>query len=218
MDISVFLGVVSIVVSIAVGFGTFYIADKRAKRNRWQNAKDTVLRDLSKSLGEGNVPDASVIKATIRSVLRGQNANDLSVVTLEEIADDLLRQITADPFLEPERRKQLQNDVIELREAQAKLEKTMMPEDKEAEVLKIEAETKLTWSTLSSLLAGIITSVIAAASLTSVKPILEFVKQTNSDELSKFGAATIAALLTVLVSLLSIFVSRHEKNKRDKKK
>src|SRR3989304_9654238 len=122
MESSVLLGIAGIIVSVGVGFGTFYLADKRAKRSRWENAKETVLRDLSKSLGEGNVPDASVIKATIRSVLRSHNATDLSVITLDEISDDLLRQITADPFLDADRRKKLQSDVLELKEAQVKIE------------------------------------------------------------------------------------------------
>lgn len=213
MELSILFGIAGIIVSIGVGFGTFYLADKRAKRSRWENAKETVLRDLSKSLGEGNIPDASVIKATIRSVLRSHNASDLSVVTLEEIADDLLRQITADPFLDAERRKQLQNDVLELKQAQEKLEVQMSLEEKEAEVKKIETSEKLTWSTVTSLVAGIITSIAAAAALMSVKPVIEFMKQVNSAELLKVGAVLIAAVLTVIISIISIFVSRHDKKK-----
>jgi hypothetical protein len=163
MDVNILLAVAGIIVSIAVGFGTFYLADKRARRNRWENAKETVLRDLSKSLGEGTVPDASVIKATIRSVLRSHSANDLSVVTLEEIADELLRQITADPFLEAERRKKLQNDVLQLKEAQARIEAEMSPEEKAVEERKIETTEKLTWSTVVSLGVGIASSMLAIA-------------------------------------------------------
>ena len=213
MDINVLLAVAGIIVSIGVGFGTFYLADKRARRNRWESAKETVLRDLSKSLGEGNVPDASVIKATIRSVLRSHNANDLSVVTLEEIGDDLLRQITADPFLDPERRKKLQNDVLQLKETQARIEAEMSPEEKAVEAKKIETTVKLTWSTVASLAAGIVTSIAAAASLTSVKELAEFVKKVNTTEWPAIGAAVIAAVLTVLVSIISLFISKRDKKK-----
>ena len=51
MNLNILLGLIGILVSIGVGFGTFYVADRRSRRNRWQNAKDMVLRDLSKSLG-----------------------------------------------------------------------------------------------------------------------------------------------------------------------
>ena len=213
MEISLIVGVVGIIVSIGVGFRTFYLADKRAKRNRWENAKETVLRDLSKSLGEGNVPDALVIKATIRSVLRNHNTSDFSVVTLEEISDDLLRQITSDPFLEAERRKKLQEEVLSLKLAQVKLEEAMSPEDKLAENVKLDTSKKLTWSTIASLMAGIITSAAAAATIASFKPLFEIIKQVNTLELSKYGIAIIASFLTVIVSLISVFVSRKSKKK-----
>jgi len=213
MDVNILLAVAGIIVSIGVGFGTFYLADKRARRNRWESAKETVLRDLSKSLGEGNVPDASVIKATIRSVLRSHNASDLSVVTLDEISDDLLRQITTDPFLDAERRKKLQNDVLHLKEAQARMEAEMSPEEKAKAEEKIEITEKVTWSTVTSLIAGIATSIAAAASLTSVKSLVEFFKQVDTAEWSKIGVALIAAVLTVLVSIISLFVSKRGKKK-----
>jgi len=212
MDINALLAVAGIIVSIGVGFGTFYLADKRARRNRWESAKETVLRDLSKSLGEGNVPDASVIKATIRSVLRSHSANDLSVVTLEEIADDLLRQITADPFLDAERRKKLQADVLQLKEAQARVEAKMSAEEKAAvEKKMIETTEKFTWSTVGSLLVGIITSILVAASLTSVKELGDFIKKFNSTEWPVIGMSIIAAILTVLVSIISLFISKRAK-------
>lgn len=211
MDINILLAVAGIIVSIAVGFGTFYLADKRARRNRWENAKETVLRDLSKSLGEGNVPDASVIKATIRSVLRSYSANDLSVVTLEEVADDLLRQITADPFLEAERRKKLQNDVLQLKKAQARIEAEMSPEEKAVEERKIETTEKLTWSTVVSLGVGIASSILAVASLMSVRGFVDFIKKINTTEFSAIGAAIVVAVLTALVSIISLFISKRRK-------
>jgi len=213
MELSILLGIAGIIVSIGVGFGTFYLADKRAKRNRWVNAKETVLRDLSKSLSEGTIPDALVIRATIRSVLRSHNASDLSVVSLDEIADDLLRQITADPFLESERRKQLQNEILELKQAQKNLEAQMSPEEKEVEFSKVLTSERFTWSTIASISVGIVSSVAAAATLTSATSILEFIKQINTAELSKIGAALIAASATILVSTASIFISRKDKKK-----
>jgi len=213
MDINILLAVAGIVVSIGVGFGTFYLADKRARRSRWESAKETVLRDLSKSLGEGSVPDASVIKATIRSVLRSHNANNLSVVTLEEIVDDLLRQITADPFLEAQRRKQLQTDVLQLRKAQAKIEAEMSPEEKVIEKITETSEKFASWSTFISLAAGILTSIAAASSLPAMKEFLEFIKRSNNTEWPVIGVSLIAAALTVLVSIVWLFVSKRGNKK-----
>ena len=91
MDLSILLGVVGILVSIGVGFGTYYLAERRGRRNRWQSAKDTVLRDLSKSLGEGSIPAPEVILATIRSVLRSQNAAEVSDAVCDHISLVALR-------------------------------------------------------------------------------------------------------------------------------
>jgi hypothetical protein len=214
MNTNIFLGIAGILVSICVGFGTFYLADKRAKRSRWENAKETVLRDLSKSLGEGNVPDASVIKATIRSVLRTHNATDLSVITLDEISDDLLRQITADPFLDIERRKKLQIDVLKLKEAQEKIEAEMSLEQKEAEQEKLESSEKFTWSTLLSLFAGIIASIDSIYSITFSKSLISFIEHVNSKELFNiYGITLLVAFLTLLVSIASIIFSRDSRKK-----
>jgi hypothetical protein len=212
MNLNILLGLIGILVSIGVGFGTFYVADRRSRRNRWQNAKDMVLRDLSKSLGEGSVPNASVIKATTRSILRSHNSNDMSVVTFDEIIDDLIRQITADPFLESDRRKQLQRDVLDLKEANIKLEQTMSSEEKKAEAVTIETRDKIfAWSTITSLLLGIIGSVVAATGLASMKPLLELIKNTVSSGDLKIGAAILAAIVTVIISIISILFSRHDK-------
>jgi hypothetical protein len=115
VDSSLLLNIAGIVISVALGLGTFYAADRRARRNRWEAAKDTVLRELSKSLGEGRVPPQAVIQATINSVLRSLNVANLGVVTLDQVADDLLRQVTADPFLDAERRAQLQGEILALK-------------------------------------------------------------------------------------------------------
>ena len=215
MDLSILLGVAGILVSVGVGFGTFYIADKRARRHRWQTAKDMILRDLSKSLGESNVPDASVIKATIRSVLRGENANDLSVVTLEEVSDDLLRQITADPFLEPDRRKQLQADVLKLKEAQTELEADMTTGQGDHEASVISTDGKFTASTFVAILSGIVASALAATSFTAVEPLLAWIKQQSFVDAVNTAGAIMSVLATVLASLVFLLSSsRRRKNRR----
>ena len=158
MELSLVLGGLGILVSIAVGFGTYYLAERRGRRNRWQASKDTVLRDLSKSLGEGSVPQPAVILATIRSVLRSQNAPDLAVVTLEEVKDDLLRQITADPFLEAERRTQLQTQVLELKAPETP---SGPPGPRAAAEAWLERETLWTQFSFAALLAGVLASLVA---------------------------------------------------------
>lgn len=218
MDLTIVLSFAGIIVSIFVGFGTFYLADKRARRNRWQNSKDMVLQDLSKSLGEGNVPDAAIIQATIRSVLRSQNANDLSAVTLDEIADDLLRQITSDPFLNSERRGQLQGEVLNLKAKTAQEAKELPFAESKKEEAVIERSVRLTWSTLVSLLAGITASLVASLGWVSIERVIDFLKQTNISKIIDYSIPMIAAILTVIISIISLILSKKNKDDKYRKK
>ena len=168
MDLSILLGVIGIAVSIAVGYGTYWLTERQSRRNRWRGAKDTVLRDLSMSLGEGNVPDPLAILATIRSVLRDHNAPDLAAVTFEEVRDDLVRQITADPFLETERRKQLLTQTLNLQ----------APQTPSETLAERRPDSGAFASSVGALLAGLVSSVVAGVSFSGVPALFERLRTT----------------------------------------
>src|SRR5882757_3294624 len=95
LDWSILLGVLGIIVSIAVGWLTFRLANKRAYAQRYVDAKSTVLQELSKSLGEDSIPTPGILEATIRSVLR--EIGDPKVqINISDVLDDLIRQVTSD--------------------------------------------------------------------------------------------------------------------------
>lgn len=114
MDWSLILGIIGILVSVGVGWITYRLADRRARNQRHATAKATVLQELSKSLGEDSVPTPAVIEATLRSVVR-EVADPKVAVSLDEVLDDLVRQVTSDPFLNAERRRKLQDDIEKVR-------------------------------------------------------------------------------------------------------
>lgn len=116
MNWSLTLGILGIVVSIVVGWVTYRLADRRARNQRHASAKTAVLRDLSNSLGEDSIPTPEIIDATIRSVLR-EVADPKVDLRVDEVLDDLVRQVTSDPFLDSERRRKLQKDIQEVRTA-----------------------------------------------------------------------------------------------------
>jgi len=203
MSLSITLGIIGILVSIGVGFGTYYLADKQARRNRWQGAKDIVLRDLSKSLGEGSVPEPGVILATVRSVLRSQNAADLAVVTFEEVKDDLLRQVTADPFLDAERRKQLQNQVLNLKTPELPPKPPRGAEREPREGL-IDVLSPV------ALLLGVLASLLASVVVLGVPRLIQFLDQLKSTTQNAgrdwflFAAPIIAAIATIVATIVSM--------------
>ena len=115
MNWSIILSIAGIVVSVVVGWLTYRLADRRARNQRHTVAKNAVLQDLSNSLGEDSIPNPVIIEATIRSVLR-QIADPKIDLATDEVLDDLIRQVTSDPFLDPERRRKLQSDIERVRE------------------------------------------------------------------------------------------------------
>lgn len=114
MDLNLFVSTLLAVVGIVVSVGLWRISEWRTARRRWQGAKELILRDLSRALGEGSAPDLEVVLATIRSVLRAANAPTLTVITIQEISDDLIRQVAADPFLERARKDELERGLLKL--------------------------------------------------------------------------------------------------------
>ena len=198
-NMSNLLSVFGIVVSVLIGLTTFYIADRRSRRNRWQQARETILKELSKTLGEENIPNFEIISATIRSVLRGYNPGSLDKVTVVEVTDDLLRQITSDPFLDSERRNKLQTQVLDVKTAGLQAEEAMSEEEAIVSVAgsKVEAIDKFS---ILSLIAGIITSIIAAIGVVSLGWLIDLYK--SAVDIINWSLPIIAAILTVIVSLI----------------
>lgn len=119
---------VGIVATVIVSWVTYHLSVRVTRRNQWQSAKETILRDLSRSLGEGTVPSPEIIVSTMRSVLRNQGAINLEVITLEEIVDDLIWQVTSDPFLDSARRTQLQSELLGVTQAYHELKSKQIPQ------------------------------------------------------------------------------------------
>ncbi len=218
MDLSILLGAGGILVSIAVGWGTFTLTDRRARAGRWRHAKQVINQDLARTLGEGAVPSRDVVVATIRSVLRSQGTADMSAVTLEEIVDDLIRQVTADPFLDPERRRHLQDQLTELKRpvhAVAKIRPSeTTPKRIKAQLLRLDR--LWTWW---AVLAGIMTTSLAAAAFVAVAPqIDDFLSRLIAEQPGQFSlteAVTVAVALFTF-ALLAVWITQLYRHPRSK--
>ena len=197
------LSVFGIVVSVLIGLTTFYIADRRSRRNRWQQARETILKELSKTLGEEDIPNFEIISATIRSVLRGYNPGSLDKVTVAEVTDDLLRQITSDPFLDSERRNKLQTQVLDVKTAGLQAEEAMPEEEAIVSVAgsKVEAIDK---NFIHSLIAAITSSIIVAISFVSLEWLFDLYK--SAVDIINWSLPILAAIITVIGIILAWFM------------
>lgn len=162
MNWSIVLGVLGIVASVLVGWLTYRLADRRARKQRYMAAKTTVLQELSNSLGEDAVPTPYIIESTIRSVLR-EMADPRMNLALDDVLDDLMRQVTSDPFLDRDRRLKLQNDIVKVREdwkAQGEKPDVISSEFRERSLL-----TSTTFAGVLGMLAALVTLMTLTLSL-----------------------------------------------------
>lgn len=213
MDMPTLVGVAGIVVSIVVGLGTYYFAERSGRRSRWQAAKNLVLHDLSKSLGEGNVPNPSVMLATIRSVLREQNAADLEAVTLEEVADDLIRQVTSDPFLDSERRIDLQNKVMELKDTHLRDIEKMLKTSPPTAQDEIRSPASLL-PVIAGLFASLLASIVVVGLpdlITRLQGSLHMLTLKYTELLLSLGVLATAFALRAVVTWAKSFLERKRK-------
>lgn len=200
MDWSILLSIAGIIVSILIGIVTFYIADRRSRRRRWYQAKETILMELSKSLGEDNIPSLEIITAVIRSVLRDLNAEASDTVVIDEIIDDIIRQITSDPFLNSERRKQLQDQMLVVKNEQA------IEGIHEQEItVKGEARLEPMKSALLSILFGALAAMFASLIIENSEILLGLLRG-SLERAINLNLSILAAAITAFVSFfITIF-------------
>lgn len=118
---------------------------------------------------------------------------------MAEVTDDLLRQITSDPFLDSERRNKLQTQVLDVKTAGLQAEEAMSEEEAIVSVAgsKVEAIDKFS---ILSLIAGIITSIIAAIAFVSLGWLIDLYK--SAVDIINWSLPIIVAIITVIVSII----------------
>lgn len=114
MSTDIVLTVIGILAGVATSFVFFLLSTRKARRVAWRLAKSRITSDLAQSLGQDRVPPREAIVATIGSILREHDVGELQDVAYGEVIEELLRQVTADPFLDRERRLTLQSSLIAL--------------------------------------------------------------------------------------------------------
>jgi hypothetical protein len=209
MDWSIVLGIVGVAVSVVVGWLSYRFADRRSSSQKYRTAKSAVLQELSKSLGEDAIPTPAIIQATMRSVLR--EAGDPKIdIQVDEVLDDLMRQVTADPFLDGERRRKLQGDIEQVRAQARDVRVELSREARLAEYKRISVLPS------AATLVGITMTVITATVMMRVT--LERVSQSDPEDLKEFlpepwvslngpplSLLFVAMMLPVLLFLLTRF-------------
>ena len=221
MDTGIVFNMLSIFISVILGLTTFFVADRRSRKNKYLNAKSKILNNLSKSLGEDNIPQFEIISSVIRSVLREENENNLDAITVNEVLDDLLRQILSDPFLDSNRRKELQNQIIVLlqqpvQKSELKMIDQNIPDVSKMSELshnKVSAYSTITsfWKSFMSIGIGIIASIVAVLTFESLSSISFFNIDTYLSNNLDISTALIASIITAILSIIILILKYYDK-------
>ena len=141
------------------------------------------------------------------------NAPDLDAISLGEIRDDLLRQVTADPFLEAERRKALQSKVLEL--------PSIVDKSQEEGIDSRRTSGFLDRYVVSSGLLGLLAALITGGAFLSVPRLVQRSGQQGLDvekRLLTFGISEVAILFLSIITtvVLEVFDLRPPWRRRDR--
>jgi hypothetical protein len=131
--------------------------------------------DLATSLGEGRAPSLAVLDATFRSALREHDVSSANSDSLEEITDDLIRQITADRYLDADRREELQTQVVSLAREVNRRHAAELVAHLTSETLRSVRSTAV-----GTFVGGVVASVIVAVALGVLDALTSLYRITSS--------------------------------------
>jgi hypothetical protein len=107
---NVLLGVGGVLATIIVGVVTYLLTSgsvSREYQERIRAGRNDVLVSVSKSIGEGVVPNKDQIQSVINSVRRQYDIKEGEFVTPETIIEDVVARVLANEFLDAKRREEL---------------------------------------------------------------------------------------------------------------
>lgn len=163
------LTVATFLIGVIVTFLVARYSNKGLQRwvggSQYSHAKAEIIQSLSISLGEGTPLSKPVLLAAIRSVLREKQlpiSDELDALKVREILDELLYRVTANPFLESNRRANLQKDLLERmaefdREGATKEAPLIVGSGEKILMPRFGAKSRHPLSVLIGLAAGILT-------------------------------------------------------------
>lgn len=119
-DANIWIGIGGVVATIVVGVVTYWLtasSEDREYRERLRAARADILTAVSRSIGEGVVPDRDKIASVIRSSRRQYGLKEPDAETVESVLDDVVSRVLSNEFLDAKRREELSGKLLSVRAA-----------------------------------------------------------------------------------------------------
>lgn len=119
-DVNIWIGIGGVAATIVVGVVTYWLtasSEDREYRERLRAARADILTAVSRSIGEGVVPDRDKIASVIRSSRRQYGLKEVDAETVESVLDDVVSRVLSNEFLDAKRREELSSKLLSVRAA-----------------------------------------------------------------------------------------------------
>lgn len=117
-DLNIWVGIAGVVATVVVGAVTYWLtasSEDREYRERLRAARADILTAVSRSIGEGVVPDREKISSVIRSSRRQYGLKEQDAETVESVLDDIVSRVLSNEFLDAKRREELSTKLLSVR-------------------------------------------------------------------------------------------------------
>jgi hypothetical protein len=118
-DRGILVGIIGVIATIAVGWLTYWLtagAESREYQERVKSSRTEILSGISRSIGEGKVPNKAKIQAVIDSVERKYGVKQQDSEKPGSVIDDIIERVLANEFLDAQKREELSTKLLAMRD------------------------------------------------------------------------------------------------------
>lgn len=164
-DLNIIIGTMGVIATILVGIITYYLTSGSVSREyheRIKAARNDAMTVISRSIGEGIVPNQEKVQSVLNSIRRQYNIAEVDFQTPVTVFEDLLARVLSNEFLDAKRREELSTKLLTLK---MEMKNADLQEKKVSEV----ELGRLDSDRMAALVVALAAAFIAALSLTLMK-------------------------------------------------
>ena len=157
-DINVLVGIGGVIATIIVGVVTYWLTTNSVSQEyqeRIRAARNDVLTSVSRSIGEGVVPNKAKLQSVLNSVRRQYNIKEADFETPDTVIDDTLTRVLRNEFLDAKRREELAEKLMLVKNSNVTTSNDMKAEETTSMRLKSDSFFALIVSLITSMVAAL---------------------------------------------------------------
>jgi|HubBroStandDraft_6_1064221.scaffolds.fasta_scaffold205517_2 hypothetical protein len=118
-DRAIVVGIIGVIATVVVGVLTYWLTagtESREYSERLKASRNEIISAISRSIGEGKVPNKAKIQAVINSCDRQYGVKQQDSPKPEVVIDDIVERVLANEFLDAQKREDLSGKLLAVRD------------------------------------------------------------------------------------------------------